>query len=78
MEIEKVNFNEFGGKGLTGLANCGNSCYLNSCLQVLSHTYELNTFLNKDEYKKKLNKISDSVLLLEWDKLRELMYDNLR
>ena len=76
MEIEKENFNEFSDKGLTGLANCGNSCYLNSCLQVLSHTYELNLFLNKDEYKKKLNKISDSVLLLEWDKLRELMWSD--
>ena len=28
-------------KGLTGLANCGNTCYLNTCIQVLSHTYEI-------------------------------------
>ncbi len=41
-------------RGLSGLANVGNSCYLNSCMQVLSHTYEFNDFLNKGEKKKRL------------------------
>jgi len=43
-------------------------------MQVLSHTYELNHLLEKGEYKKKLNRLADSVLLLEWDKLRELLW----
>jgi ubiquitin C-terminal hydrolase len=43
-------------------------------MQILSHTYELNDFLKKGEYKKKLNRVADSVILLEWDKLRELMW----
>ena len=47
-------FQEYANRGLTGLTNVGNSCYLNSCMQVLSHTYELNDFLKKGEYKKKL------------------------
>lgn len=64
------------GKGLTGLANVGNSCYLNSCMQILSHTYELSDFLNEDTYKKRINKVSDSVLLIEWDKLRTMMWSN--
>ena len=33
------------GKGLTGLANLGNTCFINSCMQVLSHTQEFNNFL---------------------------------
>ena len=33
--------------GLTGLANLGNTCVINSCMQVLSHTRELKKFLDK-------------------------------
>lgn len=67
-------FEKYKNLGLTGLANVGNTCYLNSCMQVLSHTYELNDLLNNNEYKKHLNKKVDSVLLLEWDSLRQLMW----
>ena len=65
---------EYENKGLTGLSNVGNTCYLNSCMQILSHTYELSNFLNNEKYKTKLNKKHESVLLLEWDKLRKLMW----
>ena len=67
-------FNKYTDRGLSGLANIGNTCYLNSCMQVLSHTYELNHLLEKGDYKKKLNRLADSVLLIEWDKLRELLW----
>ena len=66
--------NKYANKGLTGLANLGNSCYKNSCMQLLSHTYSLNDLLDNEDYKKRLNKVPDSILLVEWDKLRKLMW----
>jgi ubiquitin C-terminal hydrolase len=73
-----MDFLSYEDRGLSGLANLGNSCYLNSCMQVISHTYELNTFLsqNNGKYKSLLKKIPDSVVLLEWDKLREVLWSN--
>ena len=60
--------------GLTGLANIGNTCYLNSLMQVLSHTTELSTLLDAGAYKARLNQVVDTLLLLEWDKLRQIMW----
>ena len=41
---------------------------MNSALQCLSHTYELNDFLDSKTYQKRINKIPESLLLIEWDK----------
>ena len=67
-------FNKFKNKGLTGLANCGNTCYLNSCIQIISHTYELSLELDDDSLN--INNNIDASILNEYNILRKMMWEN--
>ena len=58
-----------------GMKNLGNTCFLNTTVQLMCHTLELSDYLNKPSYKKTLKPILDTNVTEEFNELRVLMRD---
>ena len=77
--MKDTGYPQYNDKGLSGLVNYGNTCYINSAIHSLSHTLELTDFFlsNKSEENIK-DKESDSNLLFlnQWDRLLNGLWED--
>jgi ubiquitin carboxyl-terminal hydrolase 8 len=70
-----MDLSKYKQNGITGIENLGNTCFLNSCMQIINHTYELNEFLDSSKYTEHLKQNNvNSDAIMGWDELRKVMW----
>lgn len=57
------------------MANLGNTCFLNSCIQALNHTYEFDKIIPACERHIRQDRV-DSTIFREYEDLRKVMFSN--
>lgn len=70
---------EYNNKGLSGIVNFGNTCYINSAIQSLSHTLELTDFFISKEFHKKIKDNPESSyveFVKQWERLLNGLWED--
>lgn len=72
-------YTKYNNKGLSGILNYGNTCYINSAIQSLSHTLELTDFFISKKYQEKIRSKEESnntEFVNQWYRLINGLWDD--